>query len=326
MYITELEALQPMIAERLVKQQSIRKKVDAWIKKAYGIKDFNAMTKAFFRLKPEQTYLTLCRQIPSIRTEDIACFIGSKVLGHLLLSLPFIDDTFSVNNHEKRSYLHLKWAEYGRKKTLYFYGERIVDGSINDFSGKPLSAIRTSPHIQGTTISDFHFYLRDKVFGADDLRIDVSELDRMYVRSASKRPLDVYLFLDGISKKMSTKKINVYCSNYRPPSEWYYPLYFSWFLDGSMVLLETYDNELAQVSEAKKLFESTVEIVENAIGYRPLVLKVPPLDDKMLCMPKQIIAHPEAINEITQKFINRTSGRSVSFFSDIADAVISWYH
>ncbi len=325
MYITNLEALKPIIDERLARQDEIHKFINSWIEKSYGIKNFIQITKSYFGLNENKTYLTLCRQIPSVRTEDLACRIGADVLGYPLLSLPFLDDTFSPNNHEKRSYLNFKWADYGRKKNLYIYGERIVDGSIMDYSGMPLSMIKTSSHIPGDTLPEFHFGLREKVFGKDDTLIDVSNLDRIYVRAATSKPEYVFSIENNLSRKKHISEIDIENKNYRPISEWYYPLYLSWFLDGSMVLLETYDNELSQVSEAKKLFESTVNFIESGTGLRPLVLKVPPLDDKMLCMPKHVINCPNAIEHISSNFLDRKTGDSVSFFSDIADAVIGWH-
>ncbi|MBP6854973.1 MAG: hypothetical protein KBD26_01635 [Candidatus Pacebacteria bacterium] len=325
MYITKLEALRPAIDERLARRDEIHKSINSWIEKSYGIKDFIEITRNYFKLEDGKTYLTLCRQIPSVRTEDLACNIGAGVLGYPILSLPFLDDTFSPNNHEKRSYLNFKWADYGRKKNLYVYGERIVDGSIMDYSGMPLSMIKTSSHIPGETLPEFHFGLRAKVFGENDTLIDVSNLDRIYVRASINKPEYVFSIENSLSKKKHISEIDIEDINYRPISEWYYPLYLSWFLDGSMVLLETYDNELSQVSEAKKLFEHTVDLIENGTGLRPLVLKVPPLDDKMLYMPKHVINCPSAINDISALFLKRNTGDSVSFFSDIADAVIGWH-
>ncbi len=325
MYITKLETLESIIKDRLVRRDEIHKSINSWIERSYGIKDFIGITKKYFGLDGDKTHLTLCRQIPSVRTEDLACKIGANVLGYPLLSLPFLDDTFSPNNHEKRSYLNFKWADYGRKKNLYFYGERIVDGSIMDYSGLPLSMIKTSSHIPGETLPEFHFGLRAKVFGESDALVDVSNLDRIYVRSSVKKPDYVFSIENRVSKKKHISEVDIEGVNYRPISDWYYPLYFSWFIDGSMILLETYDNELSQVSEAKKLFESTVNLIESGTGFKPLVLKVPPLDDKMLCMPKHVINCPSAIDSITSRFLDKKTGDSVSFFSDIADAVIDWH-
>lgn len=324
MYVTNLGALPDVISERQQCQKEIQAKTDSWVETQYGIKNFTGLSRNFFGIDPQQTSLVLCRQIPSVRIEDIVCRITSDLLGYNLISLSFVDDTFSCENHEKKSYVHCRWADSGKKNIPFFRGERIVDGPLINYSGQPLSLITTSSHVPGRTVADFHFGLRASVFGSNDSLLDVSELHRCYTRTAGRKPEIVYSIQDGRAQKKSTADCDLEGAAFRPPSSWYYPLFFSWFLDGSMVMLETYDNELAQVSQAKVLFEQTMREIEAGVGVKPLVLKVPPLDEKMLALPKHVIASPDSLASIGEQFRGRVAGDSVQFMRDVAETVLTW--
>ncbi len=324
MYITNLEELSELVAERVSKQAKIREAVDAWVLKKYGIADFGAISRAYLGTNGPGSRMVLCRQIPSVRIEDIACRITAELLGYPLLSLSFIEDTFSCDNHEKKSYLHLKWADFGKKKNVFMQGQRIVEGALLEYAGLPLAAIPTGPDIRGETVPEYHFALRAELFGSDNGLLDVSDLHRQYVRMAGSKPLQLYSSAGGSVTKRPISECDLEGAQFRPAADWYYPLYFSWFLDGSLVMLETYDNELAQVSQAKKAFERTVQEIFMATGFNPLVLKIPPLDDKTLALPKKVIENPEAIAGLLAYFSGQAGGDSVQFISRVGDAVLNW--
>lgn len=324
-YINQLGDLATLIGERISQHSAISQATDAWIAEAYGIENFTAVTEQYFGTTDEQnTRLVLCRQIPSVRVEDIACTLGSQILGHSLLSLPFIDDTFSSENHEKKSYLHVPWASHGRKGDLYFTAERIVDGDIMRYVGKPLSSIPTKGHIAGTYLHEYHFAMRTKVFGDAGAVADVSELHRMYVRLAKKKPSFLYVQdADGVMRRTRTENVDFSTETFRPPSEWYYALFYAWFLSGKMVILETYDNPLAQVSQAKILFEETMRAVRARTGYLPLVLKVPPLDQRMLALPRKIVENPTLLVDVVHDCQEIATDSSVTFFIEIAERILA---
>lgn len=323
LYITNLDAVKPAVEERVSNQVEIRARVDKWVLETYGIKNFSHISRTALGIQPGETCFALCRQIPSVRTEDIVCRIVGDLCGFPLLSLSFLDDTFSCDNHEKKSYLHVKWADWGRKKNLFFHGERLVPHTLQTYTGLPLSAIETGLATPGTTVADFHFGLRQNLFSDDKLK-DVSELHRTYVRAATRRPEQLFSWSEGKTGKVASASCNLQEPSFRPPSSWYYPLFFSWFLDGSLVLLETYDNELAQVSKAKCLFEETMSTIKKATGLEPLVLQIPPLDEQMLAMPKKFIDDPGAIAKLRNNFSDKVTGDSVNFFRQLADGILMW--
>lgn len=322
MYVDQLENLNLLIAERKIRQNEISQAIDAWVEMEYGISNFTKITDKYFgNIADSRTRLVLCRQIPSVRTEDIACHIGSRVLGYDLLSLSFLDDSFSCDNHEKKSYLHIPWVTHGRNSNLYFDHKRIVDGLLSDQTGKPLSSIATKNGVAGNLLCEYHFHLRKDLFAESSPVLDVSDLHRIYLKEAKRKPASAFVLNEnGVSVR---KKIENGEEIFRPGSEWYYPIFYLWFLTGKMVMLETYDNPLAQVSEARKLFEKTMIRIEQAIGLKPLVLKVPPLDERMLAFPKKVIENPSVLNDIYQKNIQKNTGDSVLFFREIADTVLS---
>lgn len=321
-YISNIEELRRELQVRLSHQGEIRSAINTWIKRQYGIADFSDYAQSFFHLEPGRSYLALCRQIPSVRVEDIACHIASKLWDMPLLPIPFIDDSFSVDNHEKRSYMRLLWTDIGRNRVPYTNGEKIFSGLINEHQRKILRSIMTK---DGKNLPDYHFDLRASVFGPETL-YDASDLHRSYLRNAERKPGEVVGFDEhDRAERQSLELIELSGNRFRPCAEWYYPLYFSWFLDGSMVLLETYENELAQVSEAKKLFTRTMQLIEHEVGLKPLVLQIPPLDEAMLCMPRPILRNPEkALLDISQSISGKMAVDSVEFLSLIAALVVQW--
>lgn len=323
MYIDQLENLDLLIAERKTRQNEISQAVDAWVEMEYGISNFTKITDEYFgNAADNRARLVLCRQIPSVRTEDIACYIGSRLLGYNLLSLSFLDDSFSCDNHEKKSYLHIPWATHGRKNNLYFDHKRIIDGLLSNQTGKPLSSIAIKSDMAVNLLYEYHFRMRKDLFAETSPVLDVSDLHRIYLKEAKIKPASAFVLnQNGVSVR---KQIEDGEEIVRPGSEWYYPIFYLWFLTGKMVMLETYDNPLAQVSEAKKLFEKTMIKIEQAIGLKPLVLKVPPLDERMLAFPKKVVENPSILNDIYQKNIQKNTGDSVLFFREIADTILTF--
>lgn len=322
MYITELKDLRDVLCERIAKQAEIRAAVDTWVMNEFGISDFSTIKKDFFGIPNGDTALTLCRQISSPTVEHISAFIIAQSLGLSFRCPSFIEDIFCSNNIEKRSYLHIMWADYGRKGTTFFHGERIIDNGFESVSNVPLSEIRTASHIPGITIPDFHGTLRKKMFGDNDVPIDVSEFHRICVRKAENKPRTVFVFDGKKTIKRNIVDTDILQSNFRPPAEWYYPLFQSWFLDGSMVLLENYDYA-KDGKGAETLFERSVKLLQGVTGFAPFVLKIP-TDDTFLSIPKRFISAPHILTHIAERFSGRTEGNFTSFFEEVAHEILSW--
>lgn len=322
MYITQTEWLGCMLRERIPQQKEICSKIDKWIFGEYGIPNFSEMRSSFFGLKPKETTLVLCRQIPSATVENLACHVISKIL-HLPIIYPsFTEDQFYCNNKEKKSYLHLLWADRGKKKTLFFNGDRIVDGRLDNWNGVPLSKIRTTERVPGVTVPDFHYSLRRKIFGENDSITEVSEFSRLCVRHASKKPNEVFVYEEDRVHKRNIRDVDISKSNFRPTADWYYPLFHSWFLDGSMVMLENYEDD-GEGKGAQVLFENAVRKTKNETGFAPLVLKTSS-HDRLLAIPRKFIESPHALQEIEKQFSEGITGNFTLIFESVADAIFDW--
>jgi len=75
----------------------------------------------------------------------------------------------------------------------------------------------------------------------------------------------------------------------RPCADWYYGMYLSMFLNGSMILFETYDNETGGVPKIRAKFEREMESIKSAVGVYPIVVKIPPLTKDMLHVNKHLL-------------------------------------
>ena len=322
-YVETFTDLEKALAERKKNRGEISKILDAWVEKEYGIQNFSGVTEEYFGVTGTQkTYLSLVRHLPSVRTEDIACHIGSKILGYELKYVSFKDDLFSSDNHEKRSYLKVPHVSASKKKNLCIQYDNIADGSFGYYERKPLAYIATNASIAEKFVHEYHFNLHRSVLKRND-PTDLSDLVRMYFNSCTKnKPQTVFALEGNRYTRMSIDRVDFEKVMFKPPSSWYYPLYFCWFLLGNMVLLETYDNELAQVSEIKVLFEQSMQKVYDNVGMYPLILKVPELDLNMISFPKKIIQNPDIIDDIYNNNQDLSINCSATFFREISKQVL----
>lgn len=322
MYITEMEKLGPLLKERISHKKEICLAVNVWIRKEYGIPNFSEMRNSFFGLKEEEITLVLCRQVPSVTVENLTCHILSQILNMPIIYPSFVEDQYCFCNKEKKSYLHILWADRGRKQNLFFQGERIVSGKLDDYNGLLLSKIPTAPHIPGATVPDFHYALRKKVFGPNDRVMEVSEFNRMCVRIAKQKPEEVFVYEDSKVIKQHISKVDILSSHFRPSAEWYYPLFHAWFLDGSMIILENYDDE-GDGKGAQLLFENAEKKAEKETGFSPLVLKISS-HDNLLSLPRKVIESPRALSDIATRFSKKAKGDFTHFFEEISNAIFEW--
>lgn len=186
---------------------------------------------------------------------------------------------------------------------------------MSDLDGLALGGIQTK---DGRLISQYHADLRKKVFPKNHFCGDVSNLHLKYLELATVKPY---------GKAFPINWPEVYPKQHRPSSEWYYPLYLCWFLDGAMALFETYDNPKGSVFEIKRTFEQTMDTVYRATGVYPLVVKILPLSKDMLYYNKHILDNPNALAEITEKsreIIENTESVH-DMFKKVADIAIQYH-
>ncbi len=273
MYIKTKQELDNELSRRK-RNGKINESVDKWIEKKYGIENFHQMVKSYFGLNYNEnnTMGILARHIPSVKVEDVVSFIGTQKLGLKIISPSFKRDQFSSTN----------WSKYSCVKMPILKREGI---SINkeykylalnqpqELNGVTIEQIMTK---DGVSLLEFHANLRKQIFNSASPVIEFSDFfERCFsiARAQGKVHPSLIAFQNrnGIQKKVKVGEIPLEIS-LRPSMIWYYPLFFSLFLNGDFVLLETYSNAPGAVEE----FRESVKIAkEISGGFNPLVIETP---------------------------------------------------
>lgn len=333
MYIKTKKELKEALAERKSIEIEIRKKIDCWAENRYGISGLSEIKDKHmpFLKDNSKPYGFLARQIPSVCTEDLACFIGSKKIGLESVAMSFVQDSFSSANAEKLNRVKIPWSKTTKKGRLVIHYENISTKSISEIESCALDSISVK---FDKTLPEFHKDLRQKVFGEKYQTLDISKFWSECLEKATNKPEFVYDTTNGKAKKIflnvaRLEKTGVDSNMVRPPSGWYYPLYFSCFLDGLMVLLETYENPNGEVPEAKKLFSKTMEEVKEIAGVYPLVLEIPPLLLEMRCINRDILnsGSDDWMKEIDEKVPFESfeeNGNLCLFFKEISENILKY--
>lgn len=333
MYIKTKKELKEVLVERKSIEIEIRKKIDCWAENRYGISGLSEIKDRHMpflknRIKP---YGFLARQIPTVCVEDLTCFIGSKKIGLEPVAMSFVQDNFSSANAEKLNRVKIPWSKTTKSGSLIIHYENISTKSIPEIESCTLESISVNFN---KTLPEFHRDLRQKVFGEKYQSLDISRFWSECLERATNKPEFVYDTTTGKAKKIflngtSLEEVSVDPNRFRPPSSWYYPLYFSCFLDGLMVLLETYENPNGEVPEAKKLFSKTMEEVKEIAGIYPLVLEIPPLLLEMRCISRDILdsRSDDWIREIDEKVLFESFEENEHlclFFKEISENVLKY--
>lgn len=285
-YLETLGDLRLAIRERRLQAQSIRAKVDAWMIQQYGLSDFIQTSRHYFGLEVANTankpILLLARQLASMNIEEVACRLFASAVGFDFLLCSFKADSFCTQNHDKRQRVKVPWLSWSKKGNPVVRKEHVATQPIDKLESLALDRIET---IHGPNLFDYHNGLGRQVFGVETTPLDISALHERNLRQAKYRPNTCHL----IDTHGHTSKVNLTAelvssptARLRPPAHWYYPLYLSWFLDGSMVLLETYENPASGVPEAKEMFVRAMNRVFDQTGLYPLVARIPALTDDLL--------------------------------------------
>jgi len=331
MYIRTKKELEILLSERKKLAKEIRRKVDHWAERKYGIKNLGKIKEKRLPFLEDETktYSFLARQIPSVCVEDVAFFIGSKKLGFEPVWMSFLQDNFSSANSEKLNRVKIPWSKITEKGKLTL---RYCNVSGKQISELESSVLRHIPTVEGGTLPEFHGRLREKVFNGYGSTLDISDFWSECLEAARHKPEFVYETASGKGRKIFLAESDFGAAGHesiRPPSGWYYPLYFSCFLDGSMVLFETYENPNGQVPEAKKLFIRTMETVKEIADVYPLVLEIPPLTLEMRCLNRDIVegGSIDCLDEIGKKVSLEKFGENgnlCQFFKELSERVLNY--
>lgn len=299
------------LAEEIIRRRQVgtelKEKINDWAASRWGISNFYGMVNQYFPVENGITYGALCRQLATARVEEAAFQMTVRHLGMEPMNLTFEEDIFVTDSHDKRHLIKVPWIK-GQAKN----GPIVRHRKITDFpqNGTPLRSILVGHE----TLPDYHRWLRRQAFGDSCARqFDASGLFSSLLCAAETKPR--YVYENGAKK--NTENADLTCS--RPPAEWYYPLYLSWFLTGNMILFETYDNPEGNVGPIKRHFCRTMDLIKKEIGLYPLVVKIPPLNLPMMYINEALFGTP------WQQQIHPLNGEDaiLGIFEDFARQIIS---
>ncbi|TAK57586.1 hypothetical protein EPO17_01555 [Patescibacteria group bacterium] len=308
-YVNYVGHLPEVLKRRRSDKYSVRLSVDAFIDKKYGISDFTALVHSHLPTSVQEAIASnvesvgvLARQVPGICAEDVAMYLLCRKLGLFPLALSFTRDTFVAVSHDKRHRVKVPWVRWSKSTNLIVEYEDISARSINCIERQRLDKIVVNG---GGFLPQYHEQVRHHVFNGSYPMGDASKLHgELLARATRARPDAVYRtdardgerLVRGSYTEDEARTLVV-----RPPSEWYYPLYLSMFMDGSLVLLDTYENSDGGVPEAKALFEKTMRQIADGCGWMPLVIQTAPLCLDMMFCNRHLLSVPNATETLCER-------------------------
>jgi hypothetical protein len=325
MYITSHQALEGILAERALKRDEIREKTAQFLKCTYGNEIPLCPIEALGLAPRAKPYAFLARELASACVEDITFELCTSHLGYEPLTVSFVRDSFITKNRDKVSRVKIPkvgWAKSGNR--LFSY-ERINAAPHNEIETRPLDRIRCK---NGVSLPEHHLALRSKVGLQGEVR-DISLFYGDLLARATHRPRSVFREMDeGREERVVLYKDEAILPRDRPPAEWYYPFFFSMFLDGSLVLFETYEDYSETGTGgmagqyARLLFKQTMERIVGATGVAPLVVQIPFADKMRWC--NMHLEDTEGLSQIRDAAKGLYVDDIVSFFGSVADSVVEF--
>jgi hypothetical protein len=314
-YITSLDEISSVLKKRKDAKTAIRARTDEAIYAQYGIRDFSATLRRGILeplgIDPQeadqkgQSFGMLARQIPGICAEDIACHCLAQRAQLRPLSMAFTRDAFIVGGNDKIRRAKVPFVSWSKKGSLQLANTVVVesdDNTLNALNMVRIDRINTKPEFGGLPLAEYHRSMHSTLFGRfsqPGLWGDISSLYGSFLAESiesGRVPNPVWKTGDkgrdeAFEGALSSEDARTLII--RPSSKWYYELYLSMFLDGTFVLMETYDNEEGGVPLVKELFERSVSMVRSRTGVTPVVLKTTSLRRDMLYVNQTMLDDPE---------------------------------
>lgn len=310
-YIESAQHLEDVLRDRKANSGKIQRMIDEYVEAKYGIEHFSAISKSYFNISHSCTQAMLLRQIASVSVEDISCYVVSRILNLPIIGATLLSDNFTCNSLDKMSRIKIPWISWSKKGNMVKHNDYIAKESTQVLEGKPLVAIETRS--KDMFLQAYHNELRNEVFEGNFPQVDCSNLLQKYVDLSKVKPN----YMDQVGKKNGNQ--------IKPPAQWYYPLYYLWFLDGSSILFETYENSLGNKnSNVQNLFYKTMDDIWSYLGISPVVVKILPAFDEIFYCNKHI--DKSGLEKIIQSFCRRdvSAIQFPEFFSEVANKVISY--
>lgn len=313
-YITNSNDLAAEIKKREESANGIKLMIDMFADREYGIEKFSGIIENFFGLDRKKRYGILCRQVATIRVEEVCFYLACRKFMLDPVNFVFPGDAFSTRNSDKVHLIKVPWiAAHSEKGDPIIINVKYAD--FSKFEGLLLGNITLKE--SELTLPEFHQRMREQVFSQEcPPSRDIGELFKLYMAQASKKP--AYVFQTEGKRSVKKPAETADLSNSRPPAEWYYILYLLNFMAGNMVLFETYENDRGDVPEIKKHFSRAMDAIREEVGLYPLVIKIPALTNEMMYCNISLF-DPDWINRIN---IPDDDREIVPLFEELARQVI----
>jgi hypothetical protein len=314
-YVTKMNDLENQLKERQQQQSRLDKRIDDWVYSEWGIPDFTSMTSRFIPDVRDRACGVLCRQLATIRVEEISFYMTCKSLGLEPMNITYVEDVFNTRNKDKVHLIKLPWITgHSKNGAPIVKYERITEFPT---AGRVLNAISVDGN--GTNLPQYHYNLRASAFNGNRPREgDISEAFKAYLNVAENKPFYVYENIDGHEVRVPTAESSL--DNARPPADWYYPLYLINFVSGRMVLFETYENPEGEVGKIREHFQHTMDIIKEGIGVYPLVVEVPPLKLPMMYINQAVLSRGWESRILAPP---QNGGNIIDMFNDYASQTIA---
>jgi hypothetical protein len=230
---------------------------------------------------------------------------GGGGVGGVGTVLAFTRDSFNSGSNDKLFRARVPFVSWSKKARLVVDNRPLITQPQVKVYDELNMARMDRLYTNGVSLAQYHWQMQQNVFRSFPEPYLWTDLSDTYgrvlaqVNRAGKKPATVWR-CNGDGKDSPSShytESEALDLTVRPSSKWYYHLYLSMFLDGTFVLLETYDNETGGVPEARRLFEKEMDAIRSATGFMPMVVKTAPLRPDMLYVNQHILDEPVRASE-----------------------------
>lgn len=309
-YLSSITEVKEAVKKRRKESRRVQGILDGYIAETYGVEGWSDLLASHLACKgqdPDTSYGVLARQVPSMSAEDISGHLLAHQLGLSSLALAFHRDAFHSGSNDKLMRVKIPFVSWSKKRNL-MVSPRVVVTNIVGNSLTDMNMVRLDKlQVGEQELPEYHRDMQQSVSQHFPKPYHYGDISKMWgevlarAQEGGKQPRPVWKSgPDGKDVKWETGYTaeEARALVVRPSSKWYYFMYLSMFLDGRFVLLESFDNP--DLPEARNLFETQMQAVYKATGYRPLIAKTYTLRTDMLYVNQHILDKPqEAAQELS---------------------------
>lgn len=274
----DIDFLKQEVKKRRSQRESIRNKIDAYVLKKFGIKQYSFIVDSFLGQLNGELKICLCRQITTANIEHVAVQVFAEWLSDLGLPakasfMSFTEDSFSYCNPYKKSLVHIPWLRRRKKGNceLFIQNEKVLPKKAGDINGMILGRITTK---NDCVLPEFHENICTELLNKPFHCVDTSEMFsscfRDSVQSGGMVP-DFFYVTDENKEKKVPLSAGINGSKVRPPANWFYHLHLLSFLDGQRALI----SQIGDDAKMSRCFSEPIKEIVKEIGVEPLIVDTP---------------------------------------------------